>query len=197
MLVPKSFATETLIVKKSRFIAWADRVDCRDDFKQLLARAVEQYPDARHHCWAYSAFNGRDEGCNDDGEPKGTAGRPMLNVLQHSDVTNVGVVVIRYFGGTKLGTGGLARAYGEATKMVLDVLVTEEFSRMTTLSLLIDFSGEQLLRHIVSGYNASIDAAYHSDGMVAHVCVSESDYVALTDELSGAFPNVEISRPGK
>lgn len=197
MLVPKSFATDTLIVKKSRFIAWADRVDCRDDFKKLLALAVEQYPDARHHCWAYTTFNGRDEGCHDDGEPKGTAGRPMLNVLQHSNMTNVGVVVIRYFGGTKLGTGGLARAYGEATKMALEALVTEEFSMMVTLSLLIDFSGEQLLRHLVSGYNGSIDATYHSNGLEVKVCVSESDCAALIDELSNAFPGVEIARRGK
>jgi len=193
MYVPKSFVAETLIVKKSRFIAWAERVDNRAEFKSLLVRAQSEYPDAGHHCWAYSCFGGRDEGCNDDGEPKGTAGRPMLNVLQHHELTNVAVVVSRYFGGVKLGTGGLSRAYSEATKLALSHVEGEPFTQYSTLTMTLDFSGEQLLRHLVSRYNASVNISYEPDGLLAIVQVDDKLRDTLADALLSAFGTESIS----
>lgn len=97
-----------LEIRRSRFITWIDRAE---------------YPDARHHCSAFLVEvpgANRVERSSDDGEPSGTAGRPMLDVLQGSGLTNVAAVVVRYFGGVKLGTGGLVRAYGDAVSHVLD-----------------------------------------------------------------------------
>jgi len=97
-------------VKKSRFIARVVPIGSREDALAAVAVAKRDYPDARHHCWAYllgEPGDARSAGMSDDGEPAGTAGKPILNVLQHGKFGDVLVVVIRYFGGIKLGAGGL------------------------------------------------------------------------------------------
>ncbi len=112
-----------LEIRRSRFITWIDRADDEDAARDLVAAARAEYPDARHHCSAFLVEvpgANRVERSSDDGEPSGTAGRPMLDVLQGSGLTNVAAVVVRYFGGVKLGTGGLVRAYGDAVSHVLD-----------------------------------------------------------------------------
>lgn len=111
-----------LEVKRSRFITWLRRVDDEAAARTLLAEARETYPDARHHCsaWVISVPDAQPLWhSSDDGEPSGTAGRPMLDVLVGSGLTDVAAVVVRYFGGTLLGTGGLVRAYSEAVASAL------------------------------------------------------------------------------
>lgn len=109
--------------KRSRFVAVLRRVDDEESARDLVAELRRSHPDARHHCSAYlvdvSGAN-RIERSNDDGEPSGTAGTPMLDVLRGSGLTGVAVVVVRWFGGTKLGTGGLVRAYGAAVTDAID-----------------------------------------------------------------------------
>ncbi len=106
--------------KKSRFIANAEPVASEDEAASFVAAMKKKYWDARHNCSAYIVGdNGEKTRCSDDGEPSGTAGRPMLDVLANEHVTNVCVVVTRYFGGTLLGTGGLVRAYSAAVKAAL------------------------------------------------------------------------------
>ena len=104
-----------LEIKKSRFIAYVEPIQNKEEAKAVIARLKTQYPDARHICYSFvTAF---DTSMNDDGEPSGTAGRPILNVIEHRGLENVMVVVTRYFGGIKLGVGGLVRAYsGTAAK---------------------------------------------------------------------------------
>lgn len=112
----------TVEVKRSRFLALATRATSEEDARAAVARARADHPDARHHC---SAFILHVDGANpverssDDGEPSGTAGQPMLEVLRGSGLQDVAVVVVRWFGGIKLGTGGLVRAYRDATRAVL------------------------------------------------------------------------------
>jgi len=113
-----------LEVKRSRFITWLRRADDEAAARQLLADARETYPDARHHCsaWVITVPDAQPLWhSSDDGEPSGTAGRPMLDVLVGSGLTDVAVVVVRYFGGTLLGTGGLVRAYSDAVDSALAV----------------------------------------------------------------------------
>lgn len=122
-------ATSEFEVKRSRFIGWIARAETEEQARDLIQAARERYPDARHHC---SAFIVHQEGAqpiersSDDGEPSGTAGKPMLEVLKGSGLRDVVAVVIRYFGGIKLGTGGLVSAYTES--------VTETLQRVTPVT---------------------------------------------------------------
>ena len=112
--------------KKSKFICHLFNVDNNDDVQEILKSEKKKYFDAKHHCYAYViGEDGSNVKCSDDGEPSGTAGRPMLEILQREEVTNILCVVTRYFGGTLLGTGGLVRAYSEALK---DSLSKSEFA---------------------------------------------------------------------
>ncbi|MCA1004492.1 YigZ family protein [Rhodococcus hoagii] len=118
-----SDVVEETEVKHSRFIAALRRVDSPADAQAFLDEQRRVYPDARHHCWAYVTGNEpseRAERSGDDGEPGGTAGVPMLQVLRARDLVDVAVVVTRYFGGIKLGAGGLVRAYSGAVAVAVD-----------------------------------------------------------------------------
>ena len=108
------------IEKKSKFICHLFNVSDLDEVADILKSEKKKYYDARHHCYAYVLSDGNNVKCSDDGEPSGTAGRPMLDILQKEGITDVLCVVIRYFGGTLLGTGGLVRAYSSALKEAID-----------------------------------------------------------------------------
>ncbi|KVE30816.1 IMPACT family protein [Burkholderia sp. TSV86] len=109
--------TREIEIRKSRFIAYAIPVDGRDAAMAELQRLRAEHPGATHVCWALLA--GRQSGMSDDGEPSGTAGRPILEVLRHHDLDGVLGAVVRYFGGVKLGAGGLVRAYTDAIAAAL------------------------------------------------------------------------------
>ncbi len=123
--LPKGYRAETATeVRRSRFLCTLARADSEDEARELIASVRRQYPDARHHCTAFIVeVPGAHpvERSSDDGEPSGTAGRPMLDVLRGSGVTQAVAVVTRYFGGVKLGTGGLVRAYSDAVGAALAV----------------------------------------------------------------------------
>jgi len=152
--VPASIYESEYVVKKSRFIARVLPVSSREEVNAAVSQARNDYPDARHHCWAYLLGKPADAtsaGMNDDGEPAGTAGKPILNVLQYGHLGDVLVIVIRYFGGIKLGAGGLVRAYGTATKMALEQAPAETRRDLVEFSAAGDFSAEQPLRHFLAG----------------------------------------------
>lgn len=109
------------IEKKSKFICHLFNVTSADEVTEIIKAEKKKYYDARHHCFAYvMGDDGSDIKCSDDGEPSGTAGRPMLDILQKEGLTDILCVVTRYFGGTLLGTGGLVRAYSAALKDAID-----------------------------------------------------------------------------
>lgn len=122
-----------IIIKRSRFITRVGHVVGKDAARQFVEQCRLDMPDASHHCWAMVAGVPEDiwlQDQSDDGEPKGTAGKPILNVLQHSGLGHVVVVVTRYFGGIKLGAGGLVRAYSQsATQALMAVEVQDSFIR--------------------------------------------------------------------
>jgi uncharacterized YigZ family protein len=125
-------------VRNSRFIATAAPVFGVDEARAFVARIRKEFADASHHVPAYLVGHGSSviAHCHDDGEPSGTAGRPALAVLQGSGLGDIVVVVTRYFGGTKLGTGGLVRAYGDAVRAVLEALPRAR--KVATHTVLID-----------------------------------------------------------
>lgn len=163
--IPDSTLECELEVKKSRFIARATPVTTREEAMAFLGSTKQDYPDARHHCWAYLLGNPRSAssaGSNDDGEPSGTAGKPILNVIQHKGIGDVMVVVSRYFGGVKLGAGGLTRAYGNATEAVLSTLPLTRHQILLHRQLHCDFSHEQPLRHWAAQHKASVVSVEYS-----------------------------------
>ncbi len=101
------------------------------------------------------------QACSDDGEPHGTAGRPMLNVLTHAGLTNTLAVVSRFFGGTKLGTGGLVRAYAQAVNQALSTAQTDTYIDWSTLVITLDYANENQVRHLLSDYKFSIEQVSH------------------------------------
>ncbi|EGD57099.1 IMPACT family protein [Gordonia neofelifaecis] len=114
-------AVGTLEVKRSKFLAVIRRVDAEDSAREFIAEQRRAYRDARHHCSAFVLGpRGQTTRTNDDGEPSGTAGAPMLDVLVGAGLSDVCAVVIRWFGGTLLGAGGLVRAYGDAVSLAVD-----------------------------------------------------------------------------
>lgn len=152
-------------IKKSKFFAYAACAPDRDTAMQLLADKKAQYPDARHHCWAY--LFGRPDmpvsvACSDDGEPGGTAGKPILNVLQHKDVGDVMLIVTRYFGGIKLGAGGLVRAYSSAAQLVMEQLTVTQHVSLSDVTVVADFKHEQFIRHWVTQQQGQVSDCQYS-----------------------------------
>jgi uncharacterized YigZ family protein len=138
--VPSSTQSFELDIKKSRFITSVGRVNNRAERKQFIQQMRATHPGASHHCWACIAGPPDDAhqyDQSDDGEPKGTAGKPMLNVLTHSGLGNTITVVTRYFGGIKLGTGGLVRAYSQSVSEALKQILTTQ--KQVTSALLVQF----------------------------------------------------------
>lgn len=135
--------------KRSRFITYLEPVVSRAQALDFLALLRERYPDARHHCWVYvvgDPASAQELAFSDDGEPSGTAAKPMLNVLQHRAVGDCMAVVVRYFGGVKLGAGGLVRAYSTSISQVLDAAELHEHIPYCEVHLRCDFDQESQLR---------------------------------------------------
>lgn len=184
--VPTEQAVAEIEVKKSRFIAYAKGIKERTEGMAWLEELKAAYPDARHHCWAYLIGNPKcaaNAGMGDDGEPSGTAGKPILNVLNHKNVGDVMVVVVRYFGGIKLGAGGLTRAYGQAAQAVMEILPTEQQIEMDTVSLVCNFSLEQSVRHWVSLFQGEVMAVDYSHQVSIKVAVPKVETESFTQQL--------------
>ena len=134
----------TIIINKSKFIAQAFRVDSIEEIEEILARTRKKYYDATHNCYAYRLGDSIQK-MSDDGEPAKTAGAPMLDVLLKQDVTNILVIVTRYFGGTLLGAGGLVRAYSSSTSEVLKNVTFYVPKQQKKFILTISYSSYQTL----------------------------------------------------
>ncbi|MBQ6322229.1 MAG: YigZ family protein [Lachnospiraceae bacterium] len=156
-----------IIEKKSRFIATVTPVHSQEEALSFIAAQKKKYWDATHNCYAYIiGQQGREARCSDDGEPQGTAGRPMLDVLQGEDVYDICVVVTRYFGGTLLGTGGLVRAYSRVvqeglaasailkTELGYRLLIRTDYTGLGKIQYLL---GERGLKIINSSYGQDVE----------------------------------------
>jgi len=140
-------------VSRSRFICYLAPCTCIEEAKAQVKQRQLEHPQASHHCYAFltkAADNSLGYGYSDDGEPSGTAGKPMLAVLQGGGIGQVCAVVVRYFGGTKLGTGGLQRAYGDSVRQALVFLQSKTKIAMATKTLACQYSQVNDVLHIIS-----------------------------------------------
>jgi uncharacterized YigZ family protein len=157
-LIPARQARTEIKVVNSRFIATAAPVFTVDEAKAFVARVKAEFADATHNVSAYLIGHGATviAHCHDDGEPAGTAGRPALAVLRGSGLGDVAVVVTRYFGGTKLGTGGLVRAYGDAVREVLAVLPRAAKVPTHTVEIVTPYNFFERLRLLIPAHQGQI-----------------------------------------
>jgi uncharacterized YigZ family protein len=177
-------AHSELIIKKSRFICCVQPVTDRAAAQAVVAALWEQHPGAAHVCWALLA--GGQSAAVDDGEPSGTAGRPMLDVLRHQDLEGVLATVVRYFGGVKLGAGGLVRAYTDSVAQAL--LKTEKAAivRLRTLRCKVPYAMEGMLRREIDTAHATLDQVEHGDDVTLTFSLPDAAAASLLATLNEA-----------
>lgn len=197
LVVPSCETRAEIKVVNSRFISIAAPVFSVEDAKAFIAQIKQEFPDARHHVPVFLIGHGSSvtAHCSDDGEPSGTAGRPALTVLQGSGLGDVVVVVVRYSGGTKLGTGGLVRAYGDAVKAVLEVLPRSLKVSTHTVMLSLPYSLFERMRLLVSEHRGFVlDEDFGADvTLTVRFAVCDLPvFQAALQELSSGSIEVEI-----
>ena len=183
--------------KKSKFIATLRSVKTEEEAQSFIAEMKKKYWDARHNCSAFViGKNGEMTRCSDDGEPSGTAGKPMLNVLLHSEVRNVACVVTRYFGGTLLGTGGLIKAYTDAVSAALENSVIGEEIEGVRLTFRIDYDLYGKIQYELSQRALEAVDLIFAENVSGAVCIAkdeEEEIRKLLIDITGG--KVLISEP--
>jgi len=179
-----SLATSDLIVKRSRFLGFVQPVADRAEAQAIVAGLRAGHPDAAHVCWALLA--GGQSAAVDDGEPGGTAGRPMLDVLRHQDLEGVLAAVVRYYGGIKLGAGGLVRAYTDAVAQALLKVEKVAIVRYTELRCTLPYSLEGLLRRELAAAGATLLEVSHEQQVTLAFRIADVAAPALVAQLNEA-----------
>jgi uncharacterized YigZ family protein len=175
-------AHHELVIKKSRFIACVESVAGRDEEQARVAQLKAEHPDAAHVCWALLA--GGQSAANDDGEPGGTAGRPMLEVLRHQDLQGVMASVVRYFGGVKLGAGGLVRAYTDAVAQALLTAEKIPLIKQAQLACSVPYSLEGLVRRELELAEAQLLEVAHDSVVTLRFALPDAQAATLMARLS-------------
>lgn len=172
-------------IKRSRFLTWITHTESPNIARGFVDTIRKQYPDARHVCWAWVAGSPTSQhlAMSDDGEPQGTAGKPMLNVLQYKNIGETTAVVVRYFGGVKLGTGGLSRAYSSSVTEALKTTPLVEKVAMCQVQLGFPYSVENTVRHILKTVDANISAVEHQETVRFHCAVPTKHFFSLKQQL--------------
>lgn len=180
-----------IVEKKSRFLSFVFSVESEEEVLEILENVRKKYWDARHVCFAYVLGNrGENKRFSDDGEPSGTAGKPILEVINGSGVVNILVVVVRYFGGVLLGTGGLVRAYGGAAKEALSdaVIVTKKKGCVLTLSM--DYTLLGKVQYLLNQEELTLIDTEYADKVVIRVPVEEGELDRVNKKLLDASGGV-------
>ncbi len=175
-------AHHELVIKKSRFIACIEPVAGREEAQARVAALKAEHPDAAHVCWALLA--GGQSAAHDDGEPSGTAGRPMLEVLRHQHLEGVMASVVRYFGGVKLGAGGLVRAYTDAVAQALLKAEKVPLISKTTLVCTVPYALEGMVRREVDLAKAQLLKVEHSSGVCLTFSLPQSEAESMVVRLN-------------
>jgi uncharacterized YigZ family protein len=170
-------------IKKSKFFA---HLIPYDQFQSCLDKLKTEHQKARHFVYAYRYLNQYDqivENCSDDGEPKGTSGKPSLAVLSGANIINTAVIIVRYFGGIKLGTGGLVRAYGNSVKDVIDNSTLLEYVKQIEKKLILQYSQLSQVEYLLDKYNINILNKEFLNDVQITIKSSKENIQLLNDEL--------------
>ena len=174
-------------IKGSKFLGWA--VPCADDeLKERLEEARKRWPDVSHHCWAWVGQTESDQKFSDDGEPSGSAGRPILNVLVGQALRNTLIVVVRWYGGTKLGTGGLVRAYGGAANQALAEGELVEIVAMASFAFICPYDKWPALEHRLQGLGVTRPALQFDTKVRGQFEAPQSIATAIEEAVESHYP---------
>jgi len=180
--INSEFST-TLEIKKSKFIAF---ITSYNQFESLMSRLKEKHPKARHFVYAYRYLNKFQqivENSSDDGEPKGTSGRPALSVLSGADLINTAVIIVRYFGGTRLGTGGLVKAYSESVNLVLNNSELKQYVHLEYKQLKIQYTQLSQIEYLIAQYDIAITNKEFSESIYFDLAASAEVYESFSKKL--------------
>lgn len=172
-----------VVIEKSRFIATCSVVKTEAEAKEFVLRVRKKYPDATHNCYAFVTDDGGYSKFSDDGEPGGTAGSPMMNVLKSLSLVNVAVVVTRYFGGVKLGTGGLVRAYGGCVSSAVESLGRIRLVLSVFAELTLDYDEFSKFSSFSASRKIKPVSIEYSDCVKVSVAVKKSAYNAFIGDF--------------
>lgn len=180
----KQRARAKLIEKKSNFIADARPVTTEEEALSFLAEIKKEFPDATHHVYAYVLRENNIARFSDDGEPGGTAGMPMMEVLKQEELTDLIVVVTRYFGGTLLGAGGLVRAYSKSAKMGIDAAGIGVMTSCVQVSVTVSYELYGKVRHLLEQEDVEISDTEFGQDVTVFLYVRARDVAALEEKLT-------------
>ena len=172
------------IEKKSKFICHLFTVTSADEVTEIIKAEKKKYYDAKHHCYAYvMGDDGSDIKCSDDGEPSGTAGRPMLDILQKEGLTDILCVVTRYFGGTLLGTGGLVRAYSAALKDAIDKSTFKNETEAVIVKYKYGYNFDARISSYLRDKDIKVLDSEYSDAVEIMIVLEKEMYSAVDADL--------------
>ena len=196
--IPSALCETEETIKKSRFITLIAHTPGRNAAQAFIDSIRQRHPDARHHCWAFIAGppnDGQQWGFSDDGEPSGTAGKPILARLQGSGLGELIAVVVRYSGGIKLGTGGLVRAYGGGVGNTLNQLKTTLKIPQAQLKLCCSYDQQTDVQHILSRHSGFVVSTEYGQQLDLIVSVPASDCEAFKQDLTNHFKGQLSAQP--
>ncbi|KAA0126361.1 YigZ family protein [Chryseobacterium sp. SN22] len=178
---------ENILLKEkgSKFIGFAFPVNNEEELKAALEKIRSEHPKATHHCYAFRmGLNGENYRANDDGEPSGSAGLPIYNQLLANEITNVLVISVRYYGGTKLGVSGLVKAYKESAKITLEEarIITRELE--TTVEIEFNFNQQNLIFTLLSKYDAKVLQFDADEKCIVTASLKLSQKESISEKLS-------------
>lgn len=187
MLVPVKTSSTEEIIKGSRFLSESFVISSQDEVRKIIKSQKQKFSDATHVCHAFIlGKSGEIMGMSDDGEPGGTAGRPILDVLKGKLCTNILVTVTRWFGGTLLGTGGLVRAYSGGAKNVLDATSFEELVEKSDFSLECDYQQYQVVKKIFENFTVYDSKEDFGEKILISGKVAQSDAALFKSKIFDA-----------
>ncbi len=184
-LIPAEPVRTEIVIQKSRFISTAQLATSVQEARAVIASLREEMPDANHHVYAFRVGFGKSvtEGMSDDGEPTGTSGPPTLAVLRGSGVGDIALVTARYFGGAKLGTGGLVRAYTESAQAALSMLKTELKVEKRVIGLEMPYSLYNIVKRLIATYRGEIQEEEFAAQVLIIARFAVDDLAAFSEDL--------------
>ena len=167
--------TAELVVKQSKFLGHMSYVESKEAAELFISKIRSEYKDATHNVPAYSIYCNGVMYCSDDGEPHGTAGKPILEILKRENIYDVCVVVTRYFGGVLLGTGGLVSAYSDTCKKLLEKAVIAKRVSCASLNIVVDYGEFNKIEHFIKNYDVNVVDKNFSDKVSVTLLVKSED----------------------